>query len=117
MYELLPEAPVSITSMTHSFVADELDELAIGSILEHLEESSPPSTEALAAVELRVLGGAISRIPIDATAFAHRQRKLVCSGLRPSGAMTRTTASTATSTSDPPSGQVTCGRRSPLPVW
>jgi hypothetical protein len=62
MYELHPEAPVSITSMTQSFVADELDELAIGSILGHLEESSLPSTEALAAVEPRVLGGAISRI-------------------------------------------------------
>jgi hypothetical protein len=103
--------------MTHSFVADELDELAIGSILEHLEESSPPSTEALAAVELRVLGGAISRIPIDATALPTGSASWSARGLRPSGAMTRTTASTATSTSDPPSGQVTCGRRSPLPVW
>jgi hypothetical protein len=79
MYELLPEAPRSITNITHSFVADELDEQAIGSILQHLGESNLPSTEALAAVELRVLGGAIRRIPIDATAFAHRQRNLICS--------------------------------------
>jgi FAD/FMN-containing dehydrogenase len=79
MYELLPEAPASITNITHSFVADELDEQAIVSILRHLEEPNLPSTEALAAVELRVLGGAISRIPTDATAFAHRRRNLVCS--------------------------------------
>jgi FAD/FMN-containing dehydrogenase len=79
MYELIPEAPRSVTNITYSFAADELDEVAIASILQRLEESSLPSTEALAAVELRVLGGAISRIPIDATAFAHRQRKLLCS--------------------------------------
>jgi FAD/FMN-containing dehydrogenase len=79
MYELLPEAPPSVTNITYSFVADELDDEAIGSILHWLEEPGLPSTEALAAVELRVLGGAISRLPGDATAYAHRQRKLLCS--------------------------------------
>ena len=79
MYELIPEAPQSVANITYSFAADELDDAAIGSILQQLEESNLPSTQALAAVELRVLGGAISRIPIDATAFAHRQRKLLCS--------------------------------------
>jgi FAD/FMN-containing dehydrogenase len=79
MYELLPEAPPSVTNITYSFMADELNDEAIGSILQRLEESGLPSTEALAAVELRVLGGAISRLPGDATAYAHRQRKLLCS--------------------------------------
>jgi FAD/FMN-containing dehydrogenase len=79
MYELIPEAPQWVTNITYSFAADELDDAAIGSILQQLEESNLPSTQALAAVELRVLGGAISRVPIDATAFAHRQRKLLCS--------------------------------------
>jgi hypothetical protein len=52
MYELIPEAPRSVTNITYSFAADELDEVAIASILQRLEESSLPSTEALAAVEL-----------------------------------------------------------------
>jgi FAD/FMN-containing dehydrogenase len=79
MYELIPDAPRSIASITDSFAADALDDVAIGSILHHMENSHLPSTEAFAAVELRVLGGAISRVPIDATAFAHRQRRLLCS--------------------------------------
>jgi FAD/FMN-containing dehydrogenase len=79
MYELIPEAPRSVTNVTYSFVADELDDEAIGSILERLEEPNLPSTEALAAVELRVLGGAIAQVPVDATAFAHRRRNLLCS--------------------------------------
>jgi FAD/FMN-containing dehydrogenase len=79
MYELIAEAPRSISNITHSFAADELDDRAIGSILRQLNESNLPSTEAFAAVKLRVLGGAISRLPIDATAFAHRQRRLLCS--------------------------------------
>ena len=79
MYELIPDVPRSVTNVTYSFAADELDDEAIGSILQQLEEPNLPSAEALAAVELRVLGGAISRMPVDATAFAHRQRRLLCS--------------------------------------
>jgi hypothetical protein len=79
MYELLGEAPPSVTNITYSFAADELDGPGIGSILEALDEPGRRSTGALAAVELRVLGGAVARVPVEATAFAHRRRKLLCS--------------------------------------
>jgi FAD/FMN-containing dehydrogenase len=35
------------------------------------------STATLPAAQIRVLGGAAARVPADATAFAHRQRRLM----------------------------------------
>ena len=46
---------------------------AAETILEHLETA----TAAMAAVQLRVLGGAMARVPDDATAFGHRGAKLM----------------------------------------
>ena len=42
-------------------------------ILERIGESSA----TLAACEIRVLGGAMARVPVDATAFAHRQSPMM----------------------------------------
>jgi FAD/FMN-containing dehydrogenase len=42
-------------------------------ILEHLETA----TAAMAGIQLRVLGGAMSHVPDDATAFGHRGAKLM----------------------------------------
>ena len=39
-------------------------------------EQLPKSTAPMGAVQLRVLGGALARVPNDATAFAHRDRGL-----------------------------------------
>jgi FAD/FMN-containing dehydrogenase len=35
------------------------------------------ATTPMAVVQLRVLGGAIARVPVEATAYAHRQRRLM----------------------------------------
>ena len=42
-------------------------------ILEHLEAS----TAMMRVAQLRVLGGAMARVPADATAFAHRDRRIM----------------------------------------
>ncbi len=52
---------------------DTVDTAAAETILGRLEGS----TAMLRAVQLRVLGGAMARVPVDATAFAHRQSKIM----------------------------------------
>ena len=55
-----------------NFFADSLEPAAVEAIFEQLPESTAP----MAAVQLRVLGGASAQVPNDATAFAHRDREL-----------------------------------------
>ena len=47
------------------------DEAAV--ILERLAASDA----AIRAVQLRVLGGAVARVPVDATAYAHRTKRIM----------------------------------------
>jgi FAD/FMN-containing dehydrogenase len=56
-----------------NFFKDELDRAGAEAILSEL----PQSTAMMKAVQLRVLGGAVSKVPNDATAFAHRDRGLM----------------------------------------
>jgi FAD/FMN-containing dehydrogenase len=59
----------SRTSLT-----DHLGPSVAASIVERLAE---PSTAMMRVAQLRVLGGAMARVPADATAFAHRERRLM----------------------------------------
>jgi FAD/FMN-containing dehydrogenase len=61
------------TAVGHTMFLDRLDTRAASTILEYLQASDA----ALRAAQLRVLGGAIARVPDDATAFAHRQRRIM----------------------------------------
>jgi FAD/FMN-containing dehydrogenase len=52
---------------------DRVDEAAARTMLAHLEASDAP----LRAVQLRALGGAMARVPNDATAFGHRDKPVM----------------------------------------
>jgi FAD/FMN-containing dehydrogenase len=61
-----------VASIRTMFV-DGLDRRAAETIVERVEAAPAP----MAAAQLRVLGGAMSRVPADATAFAHRERGIL----------------------------------------
>jgi FAD/FMN-containing dehydrogenase len=55
-------------------LTDHLGPSVAATIVERLGE---PSTAMMRVAQLRVLGGAMARVPADATAFAHRERRLM----------------------------------------
>ena len=66
-----PGAPQAAASRT--LFTDRLDGAAAASIVDAIETS----TAARAVAQLRVLGGALARVPVEATAFAHRDRRIM----------------------------------------
>ena len=56
-----------------SAFAESVERRAAETIVERIEASTAPS----AVAQLRVLGGAMARVPADATAFAHRDRAIL----------------------------------------
>jgi hypothetical protein len=80
MFRLAAGAPASITNATESFFADAINADAIGVICEAATDRVAHGL--LSAIEIRILGGAMARVPASATAFAHRNRKLLISAVR-----------------------------------
>ena len=61
------------TPVQHTMFLERVNRDAARTIVEHLEASDAP----LRAAQLRVLGGAVARVPDDATAYAHRRRRIL----------------------------------------
>ena len=61
------------TAFDHTLFVDSVDRSRAQTIVDHLDSSDA----SLRAVQLRALGGAVARVPVDATAFAHRERRIM----------------------------------------
>jgi FAD binding domain/Berberine and berberine like len=61
------------TAVARTMFVDAVDRRSAEVIVDHLQASSAP----LRIAQLRVLGGAMARVPGDATAFAHRRRRIM----------------------------------------
>jgi FAD/FMN-containing dehydrogenase len=73
MYELVAPPPGRRRFAGHSALAGELPDAVADGIVEAMSDRSSLG----AMVQLRVLGGAMARVPSDLTAFGHRDRRLV----------------------------------------
>ncbi|WP_333767808.1 FAD-binding oxidoreductase [Streptomyces sp. IBSBF 2435] len=60
-------------TVSRTLFLDRVDRTTAGTVLEHTAASSA----LVAGVQLRVVGGAMARVPSDATAFAHRRRRII----------------------------------------
>jgi FAD/FMN-containing dehydrogenase len=62
-----------VEESARSLFCNTVDATAAKAVVEHLEASTAP----MAVAQLRVLGGAMARVPVEATAFAHRHRPIM----------------------------------------
>jgi FAD/FMN-containing dehydrogenase len=68
-----PEEEFHPTAVAHTMFMDAVDRRMADTIMEQLRASDAP----MRAVQLRVLGGAMTRVPAEATAFAHRHSRIM----------------------------------------
>jgi FAD/FMN-containing dehydrogenase len=61
------------TAVARTMFVDSIDDGCAETIIEFLESSDA----SLRVAQLRVLGGAMARVPVDATAFAHRSSRIM----------------------------------------
>lgn len=60
-------------AVARTLFVDALDQRAAETIVDRLQASNAQ----MAVTQIRVLGGAMARVPVEATAFAHRQRRIM----------------------------------------
>jgi FAD/FMN-containing dehydrogenase len=73
IYGLTEGGPAPAQEVARSLFVDTVDERQAAEIVEWLDAS----TAQFAVAQLRVLGGAMARVPVEATAFAHRGRRVL----------------------------------------
>jgi FAD/FMN-containing dehydrogenase len=71
--EIFPPENNRPLALTRTSFVDRVDRRVAAQILDRLRASSA----VMPAVQLRVLGGAMARVPAEATAFAHRRRRIM----------------------------------------
>jgi len=79
IYQLLEAAEARGFEVSRSRFLDRLDDDAVRAILAAIEVAPSP----MAMVQIRILGGAMARVPADATAFVHRDAKVMVAVLDP----------------------------------
>ena len=73
MYAAEGPNPARVRIAIRSMFLDKLDACDAATIFERMQAQPSPAT----AVQIRVLGGAMARVPADASAFAHRDRSMM----------------------------------------
>jgi FAD/FMN-containing dehydrogenase len=68
-----PEGPHPVAGSALTMFVDKIDKSDAQLILDQLNNNDAP----IRVTQLRVLGGAMARVPVMATAFAHRQSKIM----------------------------------------
>ncbi|MBI3004754.1 MAG: FAD-binding oxidoreductase [Ignavibacteriales bacterium] len=68
-----PEGPHPVAAAVHNMFIDTVDQRTSETIVDHLKAS----TASMSVTQLRILGGAMARVSNEATAFAHRKRKIM----------------------------------------
>ena len=61
------------TAVSTNMFVDHIGKPEAATIVKHLNESDA----SLRVCQIRVLGGAVNRVPVDATAYAHRKGKIM----------------------------------------
>jgi FAD/FMN-containing dehydrogenase len=61
------------TAVARTMFVDRIDREVAGTIVKYLQASDA----TMRVAQLRVLGGAMARVPVEATAFAHRQSRIM----------------------------------------